>query len=115
LRASSAAASTAPAPASSAAAIPTAIAAEVLSAAVIAAVRTRVFLRGIELPKVLRSRGVRIRLALLPFGVGLTISVRLSFAMSFFGRRSIMFVLVREVRTQRLFVGNSLLCGVVRA
>jgi hypothetical protein len=112
-RCSAAAAPTAPAPASSASAITTAIAAEVLSAAVAAALRTRIFLRGIELAKILRGRSVRIRLALLSFRVG--IPVRLSFAVSVRSCRSAVFVFVREVRMQRLFVRNGLLRGVIRA
>jgi len=82
------------------------------AAAVIAAIGARVFLRGIVLAKVLRSRGVRFRLALLRFSVGLAISVQLSFAVSFLSGSV---VPVHEVRMHRFFVRNSLLCGVIRA
>ncbi len=115
MRASStttATASTAPPPASSASAIAPAIAAKALSAAIIGAFRARVFLRGIELTKILWSRSVRIRLALLRFRVGPAIFVRLSFAVSLLGR-GVVFVLVREVRMQRLFMRYGLLRGVV--
>jgi len=60
----------------------------------------------------LRSGSVRIRLALLPFGVGLAISVRLRFVVSLLSG-SVVFV--PEVRMRRLFVRNGLLRGVVRA
>jgi hypothetical protein len=95
LWASATAASTAPAEASSTAAIAPAVAPEILSPAIIAvAAWTRVFLRGIVLAKILRSGGVRFRLALFRFAMERAIFIGLAFEVSFHGRRRLMFVLV---------------------
>src|SRR5579859_4180058 len=118
-RASATAASTAPAPASSAAAIATLIAAavtaEALSTAIVAAFGARVFLRWVELPKILRRGGVGFRLALLEFSVRVAISIGFAFGVGFVRLGGLVFVLVLEVRTHRFFVANRLLRGVVGA
>jgi hypothetical protein len=116
LRVPSTSTSTAPAKASSAA-IAATVAAEVLSAAAIIAfvAWARVFLRGIELPKILRSRRVRFRLALLGFGLRQAISFRLTSAVPFVTQRRLVLVLVGEICAQRLLVGDSLLREVISA
>jgi hypothetical protein len=114
LRASTAPASTTPTKASSAA-ITTAIPAEILPAAIIAIVTawTRVFLRGIVLPKILWSGGVRLRLSLFRFALRRVVFIDLAVALGFHRRGAL--VLVREVRMHGLFVGNGLLRSVVGA
>ena len=118
MRAPSASTSTAPAKASSTA-IATTVAAEVLCAAAIgtlvAALGTRIFLRGIELPKILRSGGVGFRLALLRFGLKRAISLRLTSAVRLVTQRRIVLMLVGEIRVQRLLVRNGLLREVISA
>ena len=118
LRASTAPASTtaAKAPAATVAtAITTAIPAEILPAAIIAIVTawTRVFLRGIVLPKILWSGGVRLRLALFRFALRRVVFIDLAVALGFHRRGAL--VLVRKVRVHGLFVGNGLLRSVVGA
>ena len=97
--------------------IPATVAAEVLSAAAIIAfvARARVFLCGIKLPKILRSRRVRFRLTLLRFGLRQAISFRLTFAVPFVTQRHIDLMLVREIRVQRFLVGDCLLRAVISA
>jgi hypothetical protein len=117
LRAPATSASTAPAKASTTT-IAATVAAEILSAAAIIAVidaRTRVLLRWIELTKILRSGGVRLRLALLRFALRQAISFRLTSGVPFVTSRGVVMMFVREIRVQRLFVRDSLLRGIIRA
>lgn len=116
LRASSTAASPAPAKAP-AAAIAATVATEVLSAAIIAviAARTRVFLGGVVLAKILRGGGVGLGLTLLRFALGSTITVQLRYRLSFVATGALVMMLVSEIRVQRLFVRDRLLCGIISA
>ena len=118
LRAPSTSTSAAPAKTSSTA-IATTVAAEVLCAAAIvtlvAAIGTRIFLCGIELPKILRSGGVGFRLALFRFGLRRAISLRLTSSVLFVTHRRIVLVLMREIRVQRLLMRDSLLLAVIGA
>jgi hypothetical protein len=116
LRAPATSTSATPAKASSTA-IAATVAAEILSAAPITAfiAGARVFLRGIELPKILRSRGVRFRLAILRFGLRQPISFRLTSARPFVTQRWVVLMLVREIRVQRLLVWDCLLRLVIGA
>lgn len=115
LWASTTPASTASAPASSTPAITAAISAEILPAIIaVAAAWTRVFLRGVVLlSKILRSGGVRFRLALFRFALSCAIFIDLAVALSFYCGGAV--VLVREIRMHGLFVRNSLLRSVVGA
>jgi hypothetical protein len=118
LRAPSASTSTSPAKTSSPA-IASTVAAEVLSAAAIVAfvatIRTRIFLRGIELAKVLWGGSVRFRLTLFRFGLRRAISLRLTSAVALVTQGLIVLMLVREIRVQRLLVRDCLLRFVIGA
>jgi hypothetical protein len=98
-----------------AATVATAIPAEILPAAIIAIVTawTRVFLRGIVLPKILWSGGVRLRLALFRFALRRVVFIDLAVALGFHRRGAL--VLVRKVRVHGFFVGNGSLRSVVGA
>jgi hypothetical protein len=116
LRASPATASTPAAKASSAAAIATTVAAAIIAAVIStvgATLGARIFLRGIELAKILRSRGIRFWLTLFWFGRGRAIFVGLAVAVVFHFSGGVVFVLVREVRVHRLFERDGLLRGVI--
>ena len=72
------------APTTITAAVSASLVAEALSrTAVVAAIRARIFLSGIELAKILRSGSVRFRLAFLRFDLGRVISFWLAYAMLF--------------------------------
>jgi hypothetical protein len=118
LRASTATTSTATAEATSTAAVATtvgaAIAAKILSTAIVAG-GTRIFLRRIVLAKILRSRGVRFRLALFRLFLHCAVFRRLAFAMGFIAQGRVMFVLVSKIGVHGLFVGNGLLRSIVGA
>src|SRR5258706_11522508 len=118
LRAPSASTSTSPAKPSSPA-IATTLTAEVLPPAAIVAfvatIRTRIFLRGIELAKVLWGGSVRFRLALFRFGLKRAISLRLTSAVRLVTQRRIVLMLMREIRVQRLLMRDSLLRLVIGA
>jgi hypothetical protein len=118
LRAPSASTSTSPAKTSSPA-IASTVAAEVLSTAAIVAfvatIRARIFLRGIELAKVLWGGSVRFRLALFRFGLRRAISLRLTSAVALVTQGLIVLMLVREIRVQRLLVRDCLLRLVIGA
>ena len=116
LRAPSASTSTSPAKTSSPA-IATTVTTEVLSAAAIVAfvARARIFLRRIELAKVLWGGSVRFRLALFRFGLRRSISLRVTSAVALVTQGLIVLMLVREIRVQRLLVRDSLLRLVIGA
>jgi hypothetical protein len=118
LRAPSASTSTSPAKTSSPA-IASTVAAEVLSTAAIvtlvAALGTRIFLRGIELAKVLWGGSVRFRLAFFRFGLRRSISLRLTSTVALVTQGLIVLMLVREIRVQRLLVRDCLLRLVIGA
>src|SRR6266850_464179 len=110
LRAPSASTSTSPA-------IATTVTTEVLSAAAIVAfvARARIFLRRIELAKVLWGGSVRFRLALFRFGLRRSISLRVTSAVALVAQGLIVLMLVREIRVQRLLVRDCLLRFVIGA
>ena len=116
LRAPSASTSTSPAKTSSSA-IATTVTTEVLSAAAIVALvaRARIFLRRIELAKVLWGGSVRFRLALFRFGLRRSISLRVTSAVALVIQRLIVLMLVREICVQRLLVRDCLLRLVIGA